>query len=435
MTSQDYKKLNLPDSPGVYFFKKKRKILYVGKATSLKDRVKSYFSRDLIRTRGPLLVRMLEESDSVAFEIADSVLEALILEAHYIKKFQPFHNSISKDDKSYNYVVITKEKFPRILTMRETELFRMRNGESRIVKNLSRSNQFLIPHSSFTIRFMAGPFPHGQQLREALKIIRRIFPYRDLKCNPDQGRPCFNRQIGLCPGVCTGEISEKEYKKTIKNIELFFQGKKAQIVKNLEREMKSLAKAKEFEKANIAKRQIFALNHIQDVALLKQENLKPKTYNLKPEFRIESYDIAHMSGKETVGVMVVIENGEVNKNEYRKFKIKGTDGVVEVDDTKNLREILQRRFKHTEWVKPDLIVIDGGVGQLNTAKEVLKVLNLNIEIVSVVKNERHRPREILGNQKIIKMLEKSILLSNNEAHRFAISYHKNLRNRAFRGLK
>lgn len=424
MTQKDFQKIvhNLPDNPGVYFFKKGREILYVGKATSLRDRVRSYFSRDLMGTRGPLLVKMVNEAEKIDFTPTDSVLEALILEAYTIKENQPPYNSKEKDDKSYNYVVITDEAFPRILTLRG--------------RNLQKTN-------TYKVKATFGPFPHGTQLRDALKIVRKIFPYRD-RCSPAEnfsrgkilaGKPCFNRQIGLCPGVCTGEIDAKQYAKTIRNIKLFFSGKKAQILKNLEKDMKGYAKKRLFEKAESTKRMIFALNHIQDVSLIRSDALQDKlVFKTDTSFRMEAYDIAHISGTSTVGVMVVMENGELEKDEYRKFKIRG-GGEVTVDDTKNLRELLTRRLGHAEWQLPNLIVIDGGVAQMNLAKEVLKERGFNIEIVSVVKDDKHKAREVIGKKGAIQKYEKNILLINAEAHRFAIAYHRNLRGKSFRGLR
>ena len=180
----------LPDSPGVYLFKRGKNILYIGKATSLKDRVRSYFSKDIAETRGPLIVKMLSEFQTIDHIKTDSVLEALILEAHLIKKYQPEANVAQKDNKSFNFVVITKEDFPRVLTVRSRELL--------------INNPYDIAHSF-------GPFPNGGQLKEALKLVRKLFPYRD-KCTPaselkpnQKPKPCFNRQIGLCPGVCSGD--------------------------------------------------------------------------------------------------------------------------------------------------------------------------------------------------------------------------------------
>ena len=412
MKLENLKPFNLPDAPGVYFFLGTPKrgvgdhpILYIGKATSLKDRVKSYFAKDLMFTRGPKILKMLEDAVKVEYKATDSVLEALILEANEIKKHQPHANSDGKDDKSYNYVVITKEEFPMILIERGRSLLKIENSKLKIAK------QF-------------GPYPHAGELREALKIVRKIFPYRDAKCKTT-GRPCFNAQIGLCPGPCAGWISKVEYRKTIRNIKLFFEGKKVTLIKTLEREMKELAKKQEFEKAEEIKRKLFALDHIQDVALIKQD-LGFKIQDSR--IRIEAYDIAHLSGKDVVGVMTVVEDGEINKSQYRKFKIKADKN----DDTKNLKEVLSRRLGHPEWPFPQMIVVDGGKGQINAARQVLEEAGLAeiIDIVSVVKDERHRAREILNLKD--RTLEKAILLVNSEAHRFAIGYHRRLRGKGFR---
>jgi excinuclease ABC subunit C len=419
MKSQELIKFKLPDSPGIYFFKNGENILYIGKATSLRDRVRSYFGRDLINTRGQHLVNMIEEANKIEFKTTNSVLEALILEAYEIKKHQPLHNRQEKDDKSYNYVVVTDETYPRVLIKRGRELSQLKNLQT------------------LKLRFVAGPFPNGSQLKEALKIVRKIFPYRD-RCLPAKnfsnekisaGKPCFNCQIGLCPGVCTGEISDKEYMKTIKNIELFFSGQTDKVRKNLEKEMKSYAKGMEFEKANSIKHTLFALNHIKDVSLIKSDLLTSNFSHLKSTFRIESYDIAHLGGSATVGVMVVIENGEFAKNEYRKFKIRADGKGVTVDDTKNLAEVLTRRLGHAEWSLPNLIVIDGGTAQINIAKKVLIERGFDIEIVSVVKDEKHKPRDIIGKKIIIEKHKNEILKINGEAHRFAIAFHRNLLNK------
>ncbi|MFQ5662177.1 MAG: GIY-YIG nuclease family protein, partial [Candidatus Paceibacteria bacterium] len=303
MTIEDLKKLKIPDSTGVYLFERGTRVLYVGKATTLSDRVRSYFGKDILKTRGQLIKKMVEEADFVDFVKTDSVLEALIMEANLIKKFQPRYNTKEKDDKSFNYVVITREDFPRVLIVRGKDLVEER-------------------YTSRDIKYLFGPFPHGGVFKDAMKIVRKLFPFRDT-CNPYSKKPCFNRQIGLCPGVCSGEISKIEYGRTINHIKLFFEGKKKSLIKSLEQEMHSYAKKKKFEKANAMKKTIFALNHIQDVSLIKEELKKPEIPKARPRetsrgqalgtgnFRIEAYDVAHMSGVNTVGVMTVVENGWV----------------------------------------------------------------------------------------------------------------------------
>ena len=422
MTNQDFKKIEqkLPDLPGVYFFLgpkigTKKEILYIGKATSLRDRVKSYFNDDLMVTRGPLVQAMIAQTSEVDFQVTDSVLEALILETNLIKKYQPKANTKEKDDKSFNHIIITKEKFPQVLMVR---------GKNIVVDN---------------VKYDFGPYTNGAQLKEALRIVRKIFPFRDARCVPADTqiakgrtpRPCFNRQIGLCPGVCTGEISARNYGRIINHLRLFFEGKKTQLVRQLEKEMAQFAKSQEFEQASKIKHTLFALGHIQDVSLIKG-SFENASYQEKAPtegadsnkniFRIEAYDIAHLSGKNMVGAMVVLENGEPNKAEYRKFKIRT---INQSNDVGALREVLKRRFAHRQWRMPDVVAVDGNDVQKKAAEEVLSATN--IAVVAVVKNEHHKPRSLIGKPEIIDKYEREILLANHEAHRFVIAYHKKLR--------
>ncbi len=398
MTLEQFKKKmkRIPDGPGVYFFLgKNKKVLYIGKATSLRDRVRSYFSQDLPSMRSGLIVDMVNKAQSIDWRQTDSVLEALLLEAALIKSHKPFHNTDLKDDKSYNYVLLTQEDFPQVLVVRG--------------KNLPDAPKH---------KKIFGPFPHGMQLREAMKLIRRIFPYRDEKCKPNQGRPCFNRQIGLCLGVCTGEISKKEYARTVRHIALLFEGKKKQLMVALNKEMRAAAKDEEFEQAKEMQRQLYALQHIQDVSLIKDEY---RSAHPAGTLRIEAYDIAHLRGSAAVGVMVVVEEGSAAKHEYRKFKIKSAKGG---DDAGALKEVLSRRLGHDEWPLPRLIVVDGAVAQMNAARSVLAQYGMAIPVVGVVKDEKHRPRRIDGDRELIAERERDILLANAEAHRFAIGYHR-----------
>ncbi|MES2952987.1 MAG: UvrB/UvrC motif-containing protein [Patescibacteria group bacterium] len=406
MTLEDFKKIELPRTPGVYLFRKGGEagaILYIGKATSLAERVRSYFSPDLMVSRGPRLVKMLEEADTITFETADSVLEALILEAKLIKKHQPEANSREKDDKSYWYVVLMKEDFPRVLMVRGKELF-----------GLSQDDRYLPEHLDETY----GPFPQASELKEAMKIIRRIFSFRDT-CELGSARECFNARISLCPGVCSGKMGKEEYRKIIRRIKLFFEGKKREIVLEMQKEMFAAAETEQFEKAAYLRNKIFALEHIQDVALMKRGVSPSRT-----GYRIEAYDAAHISGTSLVGVMTVATGGELDKSQYRKFKIRV---ARQNDDNKTLEELLSRRLKHSEWPMPDLIVVDGSTAQKNTAERVLKAHKLTIPVAAVVKNAQHKPSHISGDSALVKDHKTEILLANAEAHRFAITYHKKLR--------
>ncbi len=408
INTKTQKTKDLPDQPGVYYFKdKKRRIMYVGKAASLKSRVRSYFSSGLIKSRSIFIAKMVEKIETVEYQTTDSVLEALILESVEIKRIQPIYNSREKDNKSFNYVIITKEDFPRILIRRERDL-----------KN-----------SNLSVKYSFGPFTSGSSLKEALKVVRRIFPFRD-RCVPKtnskdllkNNKPCFDTQIGLCPGVCAGLVSKTEYQKTVSKIAEFFRGHKKKLVKSLEKEMTNMARLQNFEKAEVIKRQIFSLQHIQDVAILKDDFENKK----RVQNRIEGYDIAHLGGSAMVGAMSVVEDGIQALDQYKKFKIRT---VKNPDDTGALEEILTRRLNHSEWPFPDLVVVDGGLAQKRRVQKVLRLFKLKIPVVSVVKDERHRPREILGPREFIDGLEREILLVNSESHRFAISYHKNLRSR------
>ncbi len=408
MNKNDLKKLHFPDAPGVYFFlNKQKKILYIGKATSLKSRVRSYFASDIKEKRSELIEVMVHEAATVEVTETDSVLEALILETNLIRTHKPQYNTRSKDDKSYNHLVITKEEFPRILIVRERDLYDMFEKKDLL--------------------YTFGPFPNGQLFREAMKIVRKLFKFYDTKVpvgkertNLERGKIYFNRQIGLYPD----ENNKEEYVRTIRHIKLFFQGKKKIIIKELTTEMHKKAKEEKFEEAHAIKKKIFALQHIQDIALIKQE--VPTTSG---NFRIEAYDVSHHAGAEMVSVMVAIENGAPNKGEYRKFKIRS---VKKSNDTKALSETLKRRFSHPEWKFPDCIVVDGGAAQQNVAKEFLTTNNLSIPVLGIVKNKQHKPERLEGDSRLIEKYRYEILLANAEAHRFAIKYHRERNSRSMR---
>jgi excinuclease ABC subunit C len=436
----------LPDTPGVYLFKNASgKILYVGKATSLRDRVRSYLSRDISETRGPLIVQLMENARKVDYIQTDSVLEALILEANLIKKYKPDHNTKDKDDKSFNYVVITNERFPLVMLARGREISQMMTEET--AEEISNDS------SEPTYKAIYGPFPYGGSLKQAMKIIRRIFPYRDNKCTPadelpagKKPRPCFNSQIGLCPGMCVGRVSEKEYAKTIKHLMMFFEGNKKGLLKSLEKDMKTYAKNQEFEKAASTRRTVFALKHIQDVAMIYKDKEMGAGGRFNDggnadagqngaENRIEAYDIAHLAGSSTVGVMTVVTDDDADTGQYRMFKIRQE---AKGDDLMALGEVLKRRFMHQEWPLPSIIVIDGGNTHLTFANNLVAqilgsagLVDKNINVVSVVKDEKHKPRDLLGNIDVVNANKKAILLANSEAHRFAIKYHQKLRGKNF----
>jgi excinuclease ABC subunit C len=424
MIRQDFDKLNFPDTPGVYFWldspehrkggrDSDGKILYIGKATSLRDRVRSYFAPDVIKTRGPHIVDMVFRSNTVKYQETMNALEALILEANLIKKHKPYYNTKEKDDKSFNCVAITKEVFPKVILVRQKDI----DTKNKTVKVLR--NPKPIPYES-----VFGPYPKGSSIKEALRILRRIFPFRDI-ASEKKDNAVFYRQIGLSPDTSSKE-AQASYKKTISRLKMIFEGKYQKLLKDLKKEMLVCAKKEQFELANEIKQKVFALEHIQDISLIKRDLSSGHSDN---DFRIEAYDVAHISGKQMVGVMTVVTNAIADKNEYRKFVIKGFD---KANDAGALKEILTRRFAHSEWAMPSAIVVDGNIIQTNVAQEVLTSLKLKIPIIAVTKDERHRPKAITGPKELVEARKYDILLANSEAHRFAISFHKQRRQRAFK---
>ncbi len=410
MQKNDLHKFNLPDVPGVYFFKQGRKILYVGKATSLRDRVRSYFDDDLIATRGPRVVDMVTKSDRIAYETTPTVLEALVREAALIKEYHPSANIDGKDDKTFLYAVVTEEEIPRVLVIRAKDIdFK--------TKCLSDGQK---------IKAWYGPFPSGTQLREGLRLIRRIFPFFDLpkpigtKSKHQVAQMEFNTQIKQYPRV----FSVKEYGRTIRHVMLFLSGRGKELRAALEKEMRHAAKEERFEDASAARRELFALDHIQDVSLIKDESLNDDREK-RGSARIEAYDTAHLSGTNAIGVMVVVDAGVALKAAYRTFRIRG---IQKNDDIASLQEILSRRFGHPEWPLPQAIVVDGGTTHKKAAESVLAALGVKIPVVAVVKDERHRPREVIGAQRA-GITEADAVLANSEAHRFSLARHRIARSR------
>ena len=429
MKLADRKGHDLPDAPGVYLFKRGKEVLYVGKATSLRDRVRSYFNDDLIRARGPRVVDMVTKADRLAYETTPTVLEALVREAALIKKYLPKANVEGKDDKTFLYAVITQEEIPRVLIIRG--------------KDVDFKNQ---KSQGVALRNIFGPFPSGAQLREGLRLIRRIFPFFDTPKPLDfaRGKPLgkhqqalieFNAQIKRYPR----NFDAKEYRRTIRNVMLFLSGRGKQLRTALDTEMRLAAKEERFEDAAISRRALFALDHLQDVSLVKDEHFErgsPTNSTGSQQagserfagWRIEAYDTAHLSGTNAIGVLTVVREGSPVKSEYRTFRIRG---IKKNDDTASLKEILSRRFAHTEWPFPKALVVDGGTTHKKTAEKVLAEAGIGIPVVAVVKDERHRPREVIG-ARAARISEADAVLANAEAHRFSLARHRRARSRALR---
>ena len=393
---------NLPQKSGVYIFRdKSKKILYIGKATSLKNRVGSYFSG----AHNYRIEKMVSQIKEIKIRETDTVLEALILEANLIKKYQPRYNIKEKDDKSFSYFVITKEEFPRVLILRKTEV---------------ETRQCLVSIKIY------GPYTSKKQMQIALKIIRKIFPFHSLRQKTEKG--CLDFQIGLCPGPYAGKINKKDYRKNIRGVRMILEGKKKGLLTKMEKEMKDCSLKREFEKAGEIRNKIFALRHIQDIALLSKEELT--TDDKSQNIRIEAYDISNISGSDAVGAMVVFKNKKPEKSDYRKFKIKTVQGI---NDIAMMREVLARRFGN-DWTKPDLIFLDGGKGHLAMAKKLLDNLGLKIPIVAIAKGPTRKKTDLYFANRHRNAINRCLYDDENfvgqvmdEAHRFAISYHRKLR--------
>lgn len=396
----------LPDEPGVYlFFNTNKELIYVGKASSLRSRVKSYFSGK--KSPRPIEDLIHEVVDLRTYS-TDSALEAAILEGAYIKKYYPKYNIQWRDDKSWNFITISKDEFPKIGTIRQHELTNYKKKE---------------------FKYIYGPYPN-LNTREALRILRKIFLFTD--CDASYKKPCFYYQIGQCLGVCTNEISATDYvSKVIKPLRMLLAGQKKILIKKIEKEMKIVAKAHNYEEAARLRNQIHHLQKIHDIALLNESFMKDilptSELNIK---RIEGYDISNLGSTDMVGSMVVFDNHGAVKSQYRKFNIKSVEGQSDVD---SLGEVLERRLKHLEWPLPDIFMIDGGLPQVNKSCSILRAAGVNVPVVGIAKGPARKRNDffvVCSNIEINKWINrhKSLLVRvRDEAHRFAITFNRSKR--------
>ena len=378
-----------------------------------------------------------DQAKKIGFIKTDSEIWALILEANLIKKYQPKYNVVWRDDKNYFFVGITKEDFPRIfITHQPKPIFK-----------------FKIPIAEYV-----GPFVDGKALKETLKILRKVFPYRNCKTLPKHS--CLWYQLNRCLAPCLSETKLgkqleryrisiiRESQRNVKNLLKILQGKKKQVLNELKKEMKKTSAAQDYEKAAKLRDKILALKntfaHVKvfETLIISEETKWSKTQKVLQKIlkikgglsRIEAYDISNIQGQQATGSMVTFINGSPDKNLYRKFKIK-TSGKP--NDIAMIKEILSRRFGHPEWPFPDLILIDGGKAQLNAAKETknIKHKTKNILVIAIAKRENELFIENRIKPVLLKSLPREIfnliLQLRDEAHRFAISYHKKLREKSF----
>lgn len=534
----------LPASPGVYIMKDKfGNVIYVGKAVSLKNRVRQYFQSS--KNHSDKVRSMVKNIFSFEYIMTDSELEALILECNLIKKYKPKYNILLRDDKTYPYIKVTvNEDYPRVLKVR------------RILKDKAK---------------YFGPYSNVSAVNDTIDIIRNIYPIRTCNIDMDKAiksgmRPCLNYHIKKCIGPCTGMVSKKEYMNMIDEILLFLSGKEDKLVEVLEEKMKAASMALDFEEAasyrdkisslkdvmekqkisnvqndsdqdviamanfdqeacvqvffirngKVSGRENFMLEGVKDSDrstilgsfikqfymsqeyipreliveeefldmeimeeilsskrgtavsirvpkrgdkralvlmvrknadeyLLKFDDLKKKKYeksigsleelgklldlDAKNLNRIEAYDISNIQGVDSIGTMVVYTKGIKDKKEYRRFKIKTVEGP---DDYASMAEVLDRRLKHGNL--PDLILLDGGKGQVSAVKKVLEENGEDIPLWGMYKDDRHRTKSLLNGEKTIELdrttsLYRFVAGIQEEVHNYSISYHRSLRDK------
>jgi excinuclease ABC subunit C len=420
-----------PAAPGVYLMKDSQgRVLYVGKAKNLRNRAGHYFTKAATEDmRTADLVRQIADID---FLPADSEVDALLMEARLVKDIQPRFNVDLKDDKSFPYLQIRiREDFPRVEFTR--------SPRRRGVK-------------------LYGPFTSAKGLRAAIQVLQRIFQFRtcslDIRADDERWRwfrPCILHSIHQCTAPCNFRVTKEEYRKQIRGLRLVLEGKKGKLLAEMEKEMQEASTALNYEKAARLRDEINALRNLSlrgDV----DRDVQPEVFQIEPRKglaglrkvlglpqpprTIEGVDIAHLGGNETVASLVSFIDGLPFKPGYRRFRIKSVAGV---DDFASIREVVTRRFRRLareEEVFPDVLLIDGGKGQLNAAQEAFQMLGLEPPcLLSLAKREEevYRP----GEAEPVKLSRHSAALRllqyvRDEAHRFAQHYHHILRRKKFR---
>ncbi len=408
----------LPADPGVYFHKDKNDtIIYVGKAAVLKNRVRQYFQKS--RNRDPKTEALVEEIHDIEWVTVETEIDALFLEAELIKRYKPRFNIALRDDKSDLFVRIDlKSDHPTVSTTH---------------RPLDDGAEYI------------GAFQSAGSVIRALKFLRRAFPY-DEKVSKSK-RVSLNYHIGLSPGLEEGKTSIEEYRANIRKLRSYLKGYRVNLTMQIEQEMKQAASNCEFERAAKLRNQLQAMRQLKKQIIFSDKEFmdlsKDQALNglvdllgLKGEpHRIEGYDISHMQGTDTVASMVVFVNGIPDKKEYRKFKSR----IPGNDDFAHMREVMSRRFagRNLErWPKPDLLLIDGGKGQLSSALTQLDEMGISIPAIGLAKrfetiiraektDKGYEFEEILlpKTSHVVKLLQRI----RDESHRFAVSYHSTLK--------
>ncbi|MFC1709101.1 GIY-YIG nuclease family protein [Candidatus Omnitrophota bacterium] len=386
----------LPTGPGVYLMKDaKGRVIYVGKAANIKKRASSYFTKSHLPYKNEALVKQVDNIEAID---TDSEHEAFLLESRLIKQLKPRYNISLRDDKTFPFIKITRHSFSRIFIGR---------------KKPSENVEYL------------GPYTNSKSLRLALKSLRRVFPF--CTCRKFPKKECLDFFLGLCSAPCTNRISQRDYKKNIRDLKHFLKKGSKSLIKDLQKRMRLFSKNKNFEEALKLREKIKALS-------ILCEQTKPGSWQMlgldRQPRRIEAFDVSNLFGDEAVGSMVTFLDSQPHKDGYRRFKIKAVKGI---DDYKMLREVLSRRYSKVVregLTRPELIIIDGGKGHLNIARQETISLGLDITIIAIAKEQeliytvfKNRPINLDRDSVVLQLIQRV----RDEAHRFAVKYHRLLR--------
>lgn len=403
---------SLPESTGVYIMKSAAgEIIYVGKALNIRTRIRQHVQNKSIKER-----TLTEHTVSIETRETRTEVEALLLECELIKKHQPKYNVSLKDGKNYPCIKLTAEEYPRACIVR------------RIVDDGSR---------------YFGPYTNASAMNESLKLIRKIFPLRT--CKQFHKRPCLEYHIKRCLAPCVRAIDPTQYAELVESVALFLDGQTERIENDLTSKMMSAADRLDFEEAARLRDKLFAVKKLAEIQriinsrrstveierdpIVGVDQLQKYLGLIERPRRMECFDISHNQGSETVASMVVFVDGEPEKKSYRRFKIRSTEGKP--DDFRSMREVTMRRYSKLAAEEfPDLIVIDGGLGQLNSALEIIRPINSSVPIVSLAKQFElvfvegsSEPIELPRGSDALHLMQRI----RDEAHRFAITYHRLLR--------
>jgi excinuclease ABC subunit C len=432
---------SFPNGPGLYFMKgPKDEVLYIGKAKNLRSRVASYFqaASDIMESRGPKIVEMLNKVATIDYIETETEVDAMLKEARLIKDIQPAYNSDLLDDKTFPYLEITTgDDFPGVYITR---------------KPRAKGNRLF------------GPFASAKDLRAVFVELQKIFKFRSCKLEIEAKnekrrffRPCILHSINQCVAPCGARIEKAEYKTIIKDLIKFLQSKRATVLRQLKNEMEEASAGMDYEKAGMLRDRIRLIGKLDERGE-PDEDVQPEVFAAEPTEAlvklqkildatnpiriIEGIDIANIGGKEAVGSLVKFIDGRPFKAGYRRFKIKTVDAI---DDYAMIAEVVRRRYKYAlvgEELWPDLILIDGGLGQLHAAETALRKLfttenaevakKLDIKLAGIAKREEElylqgstRPLKLPRHSPALKLLQ----YVRDEAHRFAQHYHHLLRSK------